>query len=71
MVAEGIVAAIEGEGFEHYLPDMKAVVEFKNADIDTYPRRRCGHGRPRQTVKALVFGVRPETVERARRRQRL
>ena len=36
VVAEGIVAAIEGEGFEHYLPDLKAVVEFKTGDIDTF-----------------------------------
>ncbi len=36
VVAEGIVAAIEGEGFEHYLPDLKAVVEFKTSDIDTF-----------------------------------
>ena len=35
-VAEGIVAALGAEGFEHYVPDMKAVVDFKNADIDTY-----------------------------------
>ncbi len=36
VVAEGIIAAIEGEGFEHYLPDLKAVVEFKTSDIDTF-----------------------------------
>ncbi len=36
VVAEGIVAAIEGEGFEHYLPDLKAVVEFKTGDIDAF-----------------------------------
>jgi short-subunit dehydrogenase len=35
-VAEGIAAAIEGEGFEHYLPDLKAIVEFKTSDIDTF-----------------------------------
>ncbi|HVX18164.1 MAG TPA: SDR family oxidoreductase [Acidimicrobiales bacterium] len=35
-VADGVVAAIESEKFEHYLPDMKAVVEFKTADIDGY-----------------------------------
>lgn len=35
-VAAGIVAAIEGDGFEHYLPDMKAIVEFKTADIDGF-----------------------------------
>jgi short-subunit dehydrogenase len=36
VVAEGIVAAIQGEGFEHYLPDMKAIVTGKDADIDAY-----------------------------------
>lgn len=35
-VAAGIVAAIEGDGFEHYLPDLKAVAEFKTAAIDDY-----------------------------------
>lgn len=32
-VAAGIVAAIEGEQFEHYLPDMKAIVEMKTSDV--------------------------------------
>ena len=36
MVAEGIVAAIEGEGFEHYLPDMKSIAEFKTSEIDVF-----------------------------------
>jgi short-subunit dehydrogenase len=35
-IAEGIVAAIEGEKFEHYLPDMKPVVDMKQADIDSF-----------------------------------
>jgi short-subunit dehydrogenase len=35
-VAEGIVAAIEGEGFEHYLPDMKAIIEAKTSDPDSF-----------------------------------
>jgi short-subunit dehydrogenase len=35
-VAVGIIAALGSEGFEHYVPDMKAVVDLKNADIDTY-----------------------------------
>ena len=35
-IAEGIVAAIEGERFEHYLPDMKPVVDMKQADIDGF-----------------------------------
>jgi short-subunit dehydrogenase len=35
-VAEGIVAAIEGDAFEHYLPDLKGVAEFKTSDIDAF-----------------------------------
>jgi short-subunit dehydrogenase len=35
-VAAGIIAALGSDGFEHYVPDMKAVVDLKNADIDTY-----------------------------------
>ena len=37
--AEGIAAAIDSDRFEHYLPDMKAVAEFKTADIDEYLAR--------------------------------
>lgn len=36
VVAEGIVAALGGDGFEHYVPDMKAVVDAKNADLDLF-----------------------------------
>jgi short-subunit dehydrogenase len=35
-VADGIIAALGSDSFEHYLPDMKAVVDAKNADIDAY-----------------------------------
>jgi len=35
-VAAGIVAAIEGEVFEAYLPDMKALVEYKTSAIDAF-----------------------------------
>jgi short-subunit dehydrogenase len=35
-IAEGIVAAMEGDRFEHYLPDMKPVVDMKQADIDGF-----------------------------------
>ena len=45
-VAEGIVAALGAEGFEHYVPDMKAVVDFKNADIDTYIAGAASMGNP-------------------------
>src|ERR1700757_1127354 len=36
VVAEGIVEALGGDKFEHYVPDMKAVVDAKNADIDGF-----------------------------------
>jgi short-subunit dehydrogenase len=35
-IAAGIVAAIEGEGFEHYLPDLKSIVELKTQGIDDF-----------------------------------
>jgi short-subunit dehydrogenase len=38
IVADGIIAAVEGEGFEHYLPDLKSVVTWKESDIDAYIR---------------------------------
>lgn len=37
-IAAGIAAAIDGELFEHYLPDMKAVAEFKTTNIEEYFR---------------------------------
>jgi short-subunit dehydrogenase len=36
VVAEGIIEALGGDKFEHYVPDMKAVVDAKNADIDAF-----------------------------------
>jgi short-subunit dehydrogenase len=35
-IAEGIVAAIEGDTFEHYIPDMKPFVDAKQADIQGF-----------------------------------
>ncbi len=35
-VAAGIIDALDSERFEHYLPDMKAVVEMKTSDIDGF-----------------------------------
>jgi len=35
-VAGDIVDAIDSDRFEHYLPDMKSVIEFKTADIDAF-----------------------------------
>ena len=34
--AAGIIAAITGDAFEHYVPDMKAVAEFKTANIEQF-----------------------------------
>jgi short-subunit dehydrogenase len=36
VVAEGILAVIEGDGLEHYFPDMKGVVSWKDGAIDEY-----------------------------------
>lgn len=35
-VADGIIAAIESDRFEHYVPDLKALVVAKAEDIDTF-----------------------------------
>lgn len=35
-MAAGIVAAIEGDTFEHYVPDMKGIIEMKTSDPDTF-----------------------------------
>jgi short-subunit dehydrogenase len=35
-IADALVDALDSERFEHYLPDMKAVVEAKTTDIDTF-----------------------------------
>jgi short-subunit dehydrogenase len=35
-MAEGIVAAMEGDTFEHYVPDMRGIVESKTADPDPF-----------------------------------
>ncbi len=35
-MAEGIVAAMESDRFEHYVPDMRGIVEAKTADPDPF-----------------------------------
>lgn len=35
-VAQGIVDAIRGDVFEHYLPDMRAIAEYKTGHIDEF-----------------------------------
>jgi short-subunit dehydrogenase len=36
VVADGIIEALGSERFEHYVPDMKAVIDAKNADLDAF-----------------------------------
>ena len=35
-IAGALVDAIDSDRFEHYLPDMKAVIEMKTSDIDGF-----------------------------------
>jgi short-subunit dehydrogenase len=35
-MAEGIVTAMESESFEHYVPDMRGIVEAKTKDADPF-----------------------------------
>ena len=35
-MADGIVKAMEGDTFEHYVPDMKSIIEMKTSDPDTF-----------------------------------
>jgi len=35
-IAEGIAEAIDSDVFEHYLPDMRAIIEMKTSDFDTF-----------------------------------
>lgn len=46
VVAEGIVTAIGSDRFEHYLPDLSGIAEFKTADIDTFLAGAAAMGRP-------------------------
>ena len=41
-VAADIAAALDDDGFEYYVPDMKGVAVFKTQDIDTYMRGAMG-----------------------------
>jgi hypothetical protein len=36
VVSDGIIAALDTDTFEHYIPDIEAVVDLKNSDTDTY-----------------------------------
>lgn len=65
IVAVGIADAIDADRFEHYYPDMKAVVDMKNSDIDGFiagmaamrhekeqHEDRSNHGQEHETAEA-------------------
>lgn len=41
--AVGIIDAITGDAFEHYVPDMKAVVEFKTTNVEQFLSGMAAH----------------------------
>jgi hypothetical protein len=45
-VAEDIVEALGSSQFEHYVPDMKPVVDAKNADLDAFIAGVAGMAAP-------------------------
>lgn len=44
-MAEGIIEAMSSERFEHYVPDMKPIIEAKTADIDSFLEGMAALGR--------------------------
>jgi short-subunit dehydrogenase len=50
-VAAGIVAAIEGDVFEHYLPDMKPIVEMKTHAVDNFMTGAIAFSRARKAAR--------------------
>ena len=61
-VADGIVAAIESDRFEHYLPDMQGVAAYKVADTDAYlagaadMARTAAEGGPPPSLDPIPLG---------------
>jgi short-subunit dehydrogenase len=49
LVADGIVAAILGDTFEHYLPDLSSVVTWKDSNIDAYIKGCADMRRQKET----------------------
>jgi len=50
-MAAAILAAIDSDRFEHFYPDMKAVVEAKTADIDKFMAGMVAHARQQQQAR--------------------
>jgi short-subunit dehydrogenase len=45
LVADGIIAALDSDQFEHYLPDLSGVVTYKTANVDEWIRNNAAYGR--------------------------
>jgi short-subunit dehydrogenase len=54
LVADGIVAAIEGDTFEHYLPDLRSIVTWKESDLDGYIRMSADLRREAERQRAVT-----------------
>jgi len=48
VVAEGIVAAVESDEFEHYVPDMRAIAEWKTGHTQEFLDGVVGTMNPRE-----------------------
>ncbi len=62
-VAAGILSAIESNHFEHYLPDMKAIVEMKTSDIDAFMQGMTALGHERSDVSKENANVDENRIE--------
>jgi short-subunit dehydrogenase len=58
-VAAGIVACIADPSFEHYLPDMSAVVEMKTADFDGFMAGMLAMAEGRLDKEAVARSTNP------------
>jgi short-subunit dehydrogenase len=58
-VAAGIVACIASPSFEHYLPDMRAVVEMKTADFDGFMAGMLAMAEGRLDEEAVAQSTNP------------
>ncbi len=58
-VAAGIVACIASPSFEHYLPDMRAVVEMKTADFDGFMAGMLAMAEGRLDEEAVARSTNP------------
>ena len=56
-IAQGIADAIDSDAFEHYIPDMKAVIEMKTSDIDGFMRNMRAMTEQAMTEHATDGGV--------------